>query len=381
MNIKISRLFDAYHQYLTQIDNLYQRSHSPNFGYEPKRMQNLLNAFGAAEFDKASVFMAFEGETLMALIPFEPAQINRLSPVKIYKNQLDDMNIIGDPLIDAQNSQAVLAVFGTWLDENKIYFIFNNISTEQAHVNLPLASNLNELLWQFERACIETDLKGDEYYKQNMRASRRKSLRKNRRRLDEMGKVELIALDGVANQVSEADATQWVENFLIIEGAGWKGDKGTSLASDPRTEKYFTNTVKTWFAEQRIMTFELKLDGQTIASALMQIHKSDDQYQAFGIRTAYLEQYHVVAPGILIANYFYTYMMDHYNFVRIDACSVPKSQVANALMTQKFSYSGYAVAPHGGKLLPYVIWLEQKRLALRAALKAKIAAYKALKTT
>lgn len=172
---------------------------------------------------------------------------------------------------------------------------------------------------------------------------------------------------------------QWIADFLIVENSGWKGAKGTSLATDPRIKAYFTDSIKIWFANQEIMAFELRLDGKVLASFYVQVQKTAKGHIGYAIRTAYLEEYISMAPGFLIAQYLYSYIMDEYKFLRIDSCALPSNQVAKALMGQKFSYSSYMIAPKASKMLKLTAWLECTRISNREALKSALLNYKAHK--
>lgn len=376
MKIEICNLHQAYTQYFDQIINLYARVHTPNLGYEPKRVQNLLNAFGKSSFANVSVFMLFDADKLMLVIPFEAAQINRLLPFKVYKSWIEDMNLFGDPLVDAQNAQQAMVHFGKWLDENNINFIFNYIDQQNAQYILPLAQNTNKAIWQYERGSIETTLQSKDYALEYTSSSRRRALRKNRKQLDKAGNVEFIVLDSLVDNIDQCIVDQWITDFLIVENSGWKGDEGTSLATDPRIKTYFEDSIKTWFADQQIMAFELRLDNKVIASFYVQVQKTQAGNIGYAIRTAYLEEYISMAPGFLIAQYLYAYMMDEYKFLRIDSCALPSNQVAKALMGQKYGFASYAVAPNAGSTVRLTAWLEQKRLQLREAIKAKVAKFR-----
>lgn len=90
--------------------------------------------------------------------------------------------------------------------------------------------------------------------------SRRKSLRRGFKRLTEKGQVAY-------RLVWPDDCTHLcVESFLSLEQAGWKGNVGTALASQPNHLKFFLEMVDSFAAGSNVLFGELLLDGEAIAS-------------------------------------------------------------------------------------------------------------------
>ena len=117
-----------------------------------------------------------------------------------------------------------------------------------------------------------------------------KGLGRRRRRLEELGPVAF----GVATDGAELDAA--VEAFLSLEAAGWKGRRGTALASRPQgaalARDLFARAGDGVSGRADILT----LDGRPIAVGLSMIVGGT----AHLWKAAYDESLARVAPGLLL---------------------------------------------------------------------------------
>lgn len=90
----------------------------------------------------------------------------------------------------------------------------------------------------------------------------RKELRRCRRRLEEHGAVELVVERG------DGDLDDALEQALDVEGRGWKGEAGTSIAASEDTRAFYS-AVARWAARRGTLRLvQLRLDGRTIAFEL-----------------------------------------------------------------------------------------------------------------
>lgn len=106
-----------------------------------------------------------------------------------------------------------------------------------------------------------------------------------RRRLEELG-----TLDWRCHRERLPDDA--VENFLVVEHAGWKRESGTSLRSCAADEAFFRDMTAGFASEGRALFTELKLDGRVIASTCNYVSGDagfafkvgwDEQYRKFGL--------------------------------------------------------------------------------------------------
>jgi CelD/BcsL family acetyltransferase involved in cellulose biosynthesis len=88
---------------------------------------------------------------------------------------------------------------------------------------------------------------------------RRKELRRQRRRLAELGRLESRALGG------DGDVAAWIAWFLTLEASGWKGETGSALGCRPDDRAYFTAIARAAFARGQLRMLGIFLDGRPIA--------------------------------------------------------------------------------------------------------------------
>jgi hypothetical protein len=150
------------------------------------------------------------------------------------------------------------------------------------------------LLWtfldRFERPALVRDHIFEEHMRAHVLPSRRKELARNRRRLEELGKVEHESHsfgEGLDRAVSA---------FLRIEAEGWKGKRGTALACEEATRAFALNAFKGENGSSICRADVLKLDGIPIAVSLIAVCGRT----GFAVKSAYDEAYRRYGIGILL---------------------------------------------------------------------------------
>ena len=145
-------------------------------------------------------------------------------------------------------------------------------------------------LGKFHRAVLEADDTFDQYVKRHVSPKRQKGLARNRRRLEELGKVEHETHcfgDGLARAVAA---------FLKIEAGGWKGKRGTALACDEGSRKFaldaFTGDETNSICRADVLT----LNGEAIAVSLVALAGRT----GFAVKSCYDETYRSYCAGLLV---------------------------------------------------------------------------------
>jgi CelD/BcsL family acetyltransferase involved in cellulose biosynthesis len=116
------------------------------------------------------------------------------------------------------------------------------------------------------------------------------NLRRRGRRLAEMGAVSVRrvgggpALDGA------------LAEFLALEGAGWKGERGTAIARAPHLVAFYRAIVEDAAARGALAIRALDLDGRAVAVHLGIVHRGVYHLP----KTAYDERLGSVSPGQLL---------------------------------------------------------------------------------
>ncbi len=106
----------------------------------------------------------------------------------------------------------------------------------------------------------------------------------------EVGDVQIATLP------SEADPAGWVEQFLALEQAGWKGSRASALASAAATARLFREVIRVGHQQGMVRLMSLEAGGQVIAMTSWFAGKR----RAYGFKMAYDESYRSYAPGRLL---------------------------------------------------------------------------------
>jgi CelD/BcsL family acetyltransferase involved in cellulose biosynthesis len=141
------------------------------------------------------------------------------------------------------------------------------------------------------RAVLRSSLDGPAYLETSISGSRRRKLRQLRSRLGRQGEVSY-------RRVSEPEAVvAATEDFLALEARGWKGRRGTALASDKRLAD-FTRAVMAGLARDGLASVSwLALDGRPVSMGV--VLRSGRTASTWKI--AYDEEAAPFSPGYLLA--------------------------------------------------------------------------------
>jgi CelD/BcsL family acetyltransferase involved in cellulose biosynthesis len=118
----------------------------------------------------------------------------------------------------------------------------------------------------------------------------RANLRRRAKRLGEMGAVAVRRVDGGAGLDADLD------EFFALEGAGWKGARGTAIARDPALVGFYRSVAHDAAARGALALRALELDGRAVAIHLGLVHGR----VYYLPKTAYDERLGSVSPGQLL---------------------------------------------------------------------------------
>ena len=111
-------------------------------------------------------------------------------------------------------------------------------------------------------------------------------IRRRRRRLEEHGEVT----------IEVAETAERLDEGVAVEAAGWKGQTGTAIATDPPARRFYEEIAR-WGAERGWLRFAfLRLDGRALA---FDFALEDHGYHAL-LKTGYDEAWQKQSPGKLL---------------------------------------------------------------------------------
>jgi CelD/BcsL family acetyltransferase involved in cellulose biosynthesis len=121
----------------------------------------------------------------------------------------------------------------------------------------------------------------------------RHSLRRRRRRLEEVGRVALE----IHTQASD-DFARALDEAFRIEASGWKAKQGTAILLNEKLKTFLTAYIATAARSGIVRLFLLKVDGKGIAMVLGVEHAR----QLWILKSGYDESWARFGPGIILQN-------------------------------------------------------------------------------
>jgi hypothetical protein len=200
------------------------------------------------------------------------------------------------PLVRGELAGPVLAAWFAWLrGQSEVLFEWRTIRSDG-----PFRHALTDALnhcgvaahceCNHTRALFQPAASADAYLAHALPGKKRKELRRQERRLAELG---ALTYDELA---PGGDVEAWLDEFVALEHRGWKGRSGTALSCDPAALAVFRATARGAFARGRWMTLALRLDGRAVAMKCNLRAGAG----AVAYKIAYDEAFARFSPGVLL---------------------------------------------------------------------------------
>lgn len=146
------------------------------------------------------------------------------------------------------------------------------------------------VLQRWQRAAL--DLSGDfeSWMNNNFDHKRRKELKRLKARLAEQGELvlEQLAPDG--------DLGPHISAFMMVEASGWKGERGTAIASNEEAAKGLSAGLSAMHAQGKVRFWTLRLNGWPVASLFALVNDGDAVLGKIG----YDQSFAKFSPGVLL---------------------------------------------------------------------------------
>lgn len=293
---------------------------------------------------EVSILCFLRNGVLSGLLPVVREQQYEGWPLPHIGNWLHSNCFFGTPLVAPGAEAGFWRAVLDWADANPGLSFFLHLN--KIALDGPVYAALESVLaadgrpWgvvvRRERALLQSGLDPDAYLQNSLCARKRKDLNRRYRRLQELGEIEFRWETG------SGDLQRWIDEFLALECAGWKGEAGSGLACHSATKKLFRESLTGAGERGRLARLSLRLDGKPIAMLSTFLTPPG----AFGFKTAFDEGYSRFSPGFLLEREFLT-ALDRFDLDWCDSCAAQDHSVMNRIWSGRRAFGRVSIAIGG----------------------------------
>lgn len=302
---------------------------------------------GLAAFDPQGeiTILRFEADgELAGLLPLGRPRRYYGKPLPHLATWLHANCFLGAPLVAAGLETHFWRALLTWADRNAGLGLFLHLA------HMPLSGPLHDalidvlaeqrrdahLVHREERALLSSRETPEAYFEATLSGKKRKELRRQFARLSELGEVTLERRD------DGEGLDPWIEQFLALEQAGWKGLAGSALAAEPGTAQLFRDSLPRGAARGRLERLTLSLDGAPIAMLATFLTPPG----AFSFKTAFDERYARYSPGVLLQRENLA-ILDRTDIAWSDSCAAADHPMIDHIWRERRAIGRYSIAIGG----------------------------------
>ncbi len=323
-------------------DDLADDASEPNAFAERWYLQNALEALDPQQhIDLACIRL---GGQLIGVMPLEQARGYARLPVAYRTNWLNHNAFLGTPLVRNGAELPFWRGLFAFLDNEADGALFFHLNAMP--IDGPVAAALQQicteqrrrigLVQSEERALLEQGLSPAAYLETHVRGKKRKELRRQHNRLAELGALQFDRSDGREN------LDGWIDEFLALERAGWKGGNGSALDCADDTRTLFRTVLHAAADAGKLELLTLRLDGRAIAMLITFLTAPG----SFSFKTAFDEDYARFSPGVLLQIENLA-LLDRPDFTWCDSCAAQDHPMIDSLWGGRRSIGRWSIAIGG----------------------------------
>jgi CelD/BcsL family acetyltransferase involved in cellulose biosynthesis len=343
------------------------RALEPNVFYEPAFALEAAAVFAP----DAGAVLIWSGTEPRRLLGFFPARVERRRygfTLPIIVGLTHPYGPLGVPLVEREAAEPVIAAWLAHLAGDAalpglvlLPFLPNDGPFAAALAPILRRAGMSAADFdRHERALLQPDGDRALYIERSLGQHRHKELRRHWRRLAEAGAV----LSTTATEPA-AVATA-VEDFFVLEAAGWKGRAGTASAGHEDVRRFMRNALVSLAAEGQASIDRIMVDGRAIAAAIILRSGRD----AWFWKIAYDETFGRLSPGVMLSAIVTDELLDDPDIERTDSCAVANHPMIDHLWRERLALSNRLIAVRPSAPFALVRRLEALRSAAAAAARA-----------
>lgn len=292
--------------------------------------------------------------------PFMKSPRYQYIPANTLRFLKHDYCFLCAPLIRKDCAKETLRALTDWLDNARLSILewtdqpgdgrYAELLTECFHAR----GNQPWLSGSHVRALLRSASNEETYIRTNLSGGRVKELRRLERRLADLGEVQYIC---AADPQSLAP---WIDEFLQLEHAGWKGVEQTAIASREAHRRFFLEFAQEAARRGQLRILVLLLDGRPIAMKCNILAFPG----SFAFKITYAEEFAKYSPGQLLEVDNIRRVHAETGIEWMDSCADPMHPMIDSLWGQRRTIQTW-VSPVGrwGRfvvaVLPLLRWLKR----------------------
>jgi CelD/BcsL family acetyltransferase involved in cellulose biosynthesis len=274
-------------------------------------------------------------------------------PISHFESWQTSLNNSGLPMAISATAADALAM----LDVAEKPLLLRNLP-----INHPTTAALLEaapkafVLRKWERATLALTGSFENWLQGNFDHKRRKELKRLRARLGEQGNLTFESLQ------AGAKITPFLDDFLHLESAGWKGRRGSAIAHNANAKAALKAALKEMHGLGKLRFWRMHLDGKPIAALFALV---DDGVVALG-KIAHAEEFARFSPGVLLIVDVTEHLFNEPGCTFADSNAMPDHPMINRIWRDRMSCMDVLVAGHTTSTAEFNIlarWLGMKHAA------------------
>lgn len=286
--------------------------------------------------------VAGRGGVLTGLAPVLRRPLGRLAPgLSVFVHEFGPL---GAPLLDAVEAEGAAASLLASQAGRSVQFPFLPRQGAAAAALLQAAAEAERpATWatETERAMVDRLASGSADLRRELPTRRRKELARQMRRLADMGRVTITT-------VRDAPAVRHAfEEFLKLEAGGWKGRRGTALASDPHRIAFARDVVFRRSGQGGCHVAAIRLDGRPVAMLVSFLGTAT----VATWKIAYDERFARFSPGAQMMLEAAASFLAEPNVQRIDSLAAADHPMIDHLWRDRLAVGTLVVGPARGRAL------------------------------
>lgn len=317
--------------------DLAARALEPNAFYEPGFALSAARHFPVSERPRFIVVKNGAGR-MMGLFPI--ATSSGLAGDGLTRMWLHKQAALATPLVDRDMACETIQAFLDWMESqggsNGVVFA-RMPSDGRFRQALERAADLSarkmKILDSYERAALLPGGDADELCARAGSKKKLADMRRQARRLREMGRVTFESHE-TPEEIRVA-----AEEFMALEAAGWKAGRGAFL-SEPALATFLRSATRILAQDKRCRVQSLRLDGAPIAMAIV----LESQGRAYCWKIAFDERLRAQAPGVQLVYEQTKAHLEREDLELADSCAIANHPMIDKLWPDRVGVCDLAVS-------------------------------------